>query len=332
MLGLDRMDGSAGARDTAPIADRAPFRSYRTVLGYRAATAALLDGAIDLPGFAIERIERQSLPPAFAEMVRDGAFDICEMALGTYLLAREHSRAFTAIPIFPLRGLHHGAIMVNRYAGITGPGALAGRSVGVARGYTATSGIWARGILQDEYGVDPASVTWLVEGDEHVPEYALPPIVRKLSGDRPLNEMLARGEIGAAIGIAPGHPDIVPLVPDAFERGLRAVAADGFLPINHLVVVRDDVLAADPGLAPALCRAFAESRLHHLVEIAEGKAVPDRLTEHVLALGRDPLPYGIAANRPMLERMMRYAVAQGVIGAPMAIDGLFAVGTEAFEI
>ena len=93
------------------------------------------------------------------------------MALTTYLTAREHGVAFTALPIFLVRGFHHGAILYNTRSGIRTPADLEGRRVGVNRGYTVTTGVWARGILATEYGVDPGRVTWVLSGREHVDTY-----------------------------------------------------------------------------------------------------------------------------------------------------------------
>src|SRR4051812_3884472 len=165
-------------------------------------------------------------------MVRGLEYDVCELAITTYLCAKEHGKRFTALPIFLVRGFHHGAI-VARAAG--DPKELEGQRVGVNRGYTVTTGVWARGILADEYGVDLDKVTWVLSGDEHVAEYGPPANVVPLEPGKDLGEMVARGELAAAIGVE--REGLVPLIPDAQAAGFDALRRRGHYPINHLVVV-----------------------------------------------------------------------------------------------
>ena len=138
-------------------------------------------------------------------------------------------------------------------AGIARPKDLEGKRVGVNRGYTVTTGVWARGILRDEYGVDLDSITWVLSGDEHVAEYVPPRERRRRSrAGRTLDEMLASGELAAVDrgrGRLPRTPR--PLIPDPEEAGFAALPQRGLYPINHLVVVRDDLLAEHPDLAAA---------------------------------------------------------------------------------
>src|SRR5487761_444123 len=173
-------------------------------------TAALKDGAVPLPGFDLEWLEVSPIIQAFRRMVRGLEFDVSEMALPTYLTARAFHKPFTALPIFPERRFHHGAILYNTQLGIGGPKDLGGRKVGVSRGYTVTTGVWARGILQHEYGVDLERVTWVLSGDEHVVEFRPPPNVVSLEQGKTLEESLVCGELAAAIGIKVEHPHVAP--------------------------------------------------------------------------------------------------------------------------
>src|SRR3981081_697483 len=138
---------------------------------------ALKDGSVTSEGLRFDFQEIPVLVQAFRRMVRELEFDVCEMAFTTYLCAKAHGKRFTALPVFLVRGFHHGAIVHNTTAGVQSPMDLEGRSVGVNRGYTVTTGVWARGILSDEYGVDLDRVTWGLSGDEHVREYGPPPNV-----------------------------------------------------------------------------------------------------------------------------------------------------------
>src|SRR5882672_1305106 len=126
----------------------------KTVTRTQGNNRALKDGTVKPRTFAFEFLEVDPLIDAFRRMVRGLEFDITEMAITTYLCARAHGKRFTALPIFPMRAFHHGAILHNTNAGIRSPKDLEGKRVGVNRGYTVTTGLWARSILQHRYGVD----------------------------------------------------------------------------------------------------------------------------------------------------------------------------------
>ena len=147
----------------------------KTVTRTQGNNQALKDGSVKPRTFAFEFEEIPVLIDGFRRMVRGLEFDICEMAITTYICARAHGKRFTALPIFLVRAFHHGAIIYNTKAGIGSPKDLEGRKVGVNRGYTVTTGVWARSVLQDEYGVDLNKIPW-VSGDEHVAEYRRPPM------------------------------------------------------------------------------------------------------------------------------------------------------------
>src|SRR6516165_2634481 len=236
-----------------------PF-PLRTVTRTQPANAALKDGRVTPERYSLEFEEVDPLIRAFRRMVRELEYDVCEMAFTTYLCAKEHETAFTALPVFLVRGFHHGAILVNRRSGVTEPKDLEGRRVGVNRGYTVTTGVWARGILADEYGVDLGRVTWVLSGDEHVAEYRPPANVVPLEEGGDLAEMLVTGRIPAAIGLEVDHPDVVPLIPDPTEAGLAALRDRGHYPINHLVVVRDALIAEHPGLPSEVLVAFERAK------------------------------------------------------------------------
>src|SRR3954454_16798082 len=143
------------------------MRRLRAVSRTQGNNRAVKDGTIRLPHYELDFEEVPVLPQAFRRMVRGLEFDVCEMALTTYLVARRYGKPFTALRIFLVRGFHHGAIRVHGDTGITDPKELEGRRVGVNRGYTVTTGVWARGILREDYGVDLDKVTWVLSGDEH---------------------------------------------------------------------------------------------------------------------------------------------------------------------
>src|SRR6476659_737029 len=143
-------------------------------------TQALKDGTVKPTTFEPEIVEVDPIIAAFRRMVRGNEFDVCEMAITTYICAKAHGKPMTAIPVFIVRAFHHGAVLVNAKAGISRPKDLEGKRVGVNRGYTVTTGVWARGILASEHGVDLDSITWVRSDDEHVAEYEPPPNVDDL--------------------------------------------------------------------------------------------------------------------------------------------------------
>jgi 4,5-dihydroxyphthalate decarboxylase len=306
-----------------------------TVTGDQGATSALTSGVVAPRRYALQFADVPGTPAliqAFRRMVRGAEFDVCEMAATTYLCAKAHGKPFTALPVFPVRGLHHGAIVRSVTAGARSPKDIEGRKAGVSRGYTVTTGVWARGILQDEYGVDLTRVTWVRSGDEHVAEYRPPANVIPMERGRDLTEMVASGELAAGIGVAAGQPGLTPLIADAEEAAYESLRERNLYPINHLVVVRDDLLRTHPGLAADLFAAFAEAKDRYIERLRSGdlaaQAPADLMYRRVMAVtGADPLAYGIAPNRAMIERLIRHAISQRILDRAPAVEDLFPEST-----
>lgn len=300
--------------------------TYKAVLADRGPTAALVRGAIAPRDFDLDFVPFPSLPPAFRRMVRGLEFDICEMAISTYVCARALGVPIVALPVFPVRGFHEGAILVRRDGDIKAPKDLEGRKVGLERGYTVTTGVWARGILGAEYGVDLSTIDWIVSGDEHVAQYTLPPHVHPIEPGKTVAENLLCGELAAAIGI-PRGPDIVPLI-------VREDQAAADYRINHLIAVRSEVLAERPALALELLDTFAAAKQAYLAALQAGAIeapdANDRNNLRLLQGGIDPLPYGLASNRAVLEDLVGHAVEQRIIDKAMPVDTLFPPETRAW--
>jgi 4,5-dihydroxyphthalate decarboxylase len=295
---------------------------------------ALKDGSVRPRGFEFDFEEVPVLVDAFRRMVRGLEFDVTEMALTTYLCARAVGKPFTALPVFLVRAFHHGSIVHNVHAGIRGPKDLEGRRVGVNRGYTVTSGLWARQVLQHEHGVDLDSITWVLSGDEHVAEYRPPANVVPIEKGRSMAELLATGELDAAIGVEVDSPHVKPLIPDALDAGLNALRTHGHYPINHLVVVKNKQLAAHPGLAAEVFDAFARAKQQYVERLRAGgidkPTAVDAVHRRVMEItGEDPLPYGIEPNRQMLETAIAAALEQHILSGPVSVDELFAPETRA---
>jgi 4,5-dihydroxyphthalate decarboxylase len=303
----------------------------KTVTRTQGNNQALKDGSVKPRTFEFEFIEVDPLIAAFRRMVRGLEFDICEMAITTYICAKAHGKRMTAVPVFLVRAFHHGAIAVNTTAGIRTPKDLEGRRVGVNRGYTVTTGVWARSILQEEYGVDLGRITWVLSGDEHVAEYRPPANVVPIEPGKKMEDMLLSGELPAAVGVEVKSPDVKPLIPDALEAGLSALRRNGHYPINHTVVIKDDLLAAHPGLAADVFHAFAQAKRRYVERLKAGKidkpTAVDEVHRRVMEITGAPLPYGIAPNRRVIEELIAHALTQGIITDRVTADELFAPGT-----
>ncbi len=309
--------------------------TLKTALVTRGHTQALKDGPLTSSGFSFDFEEVPVIINAFRRMVRGLEFDVSEMAITTYICARAHGTRFTALPIFPMRAFHHGAIVHNTKAGIRSPKDLEGKKVGLNRGYTVTTGVWARSILQDEYGVDLSRITWVLSGDEHVAEYQLPANVIPVERGKKLEDLVLSGDVPAAIGVQIDSPDVRPLIPNAKAAGFHALRERGLYPINHTVVVKDDLLAAHPHLAVEIFNAFAEAKRPYLRRLAESSiaepSTDDEVFGRVMEMTGDPLPYGIEPNRRMLDAIVQHAVTQGIIPRAVAIETLFPPTTHALS-
>jgi 4,5-dihydroxyphthalate decarboxylase len=299
-------------------------------------TAALKDGSVRIEGVAADFVEVKPIVAAYRRMVRDLEFDVCEMAPTTYLIARAHGAPYIALPVFLMRRFHHSGFVVRPDAGIRAPKDLEGKQVGV-RAYSVTTGVWTRGIFVNEYGLDSAKVTWVVDDEEHVTSLELPPNVIHAPAGRSLAGMMASGELQAGFtgnaGIGRAGPPVAgweksgpadgraypELIPDAARIEAAWFARTGIYPIHGVVVVKTDVLARDPRIARSLFNAFLEAKNAYLRRLIGGEAdAPDDQRYRALsAWVGDPLPYGIAANRASLEALATYALQQRLVPGSM---------------
>ena len=308
----------------------------KTVTRTQGNNQALKDRSVKARTCDFEFVEVDPLIDAFRRMVRGLEFDVCEMAITTYITARAHGKRLIGLPIFLVRAFHHGAIVYNTTSGIGSPRDLEGRKVGVNRGYTVTTGLWARAILQHQYDVNLDTITWVLSGDEHVSEFQPPANVIPIEKGKKMADMVASGELAAAIGIEVDSPDVKPLIPNAPEAGFEALRSRGHYPINHLIVVREELLDSHPDLAVDIFQAFAEAKRDYIRRLRSGEIqnptrVDDMHRRVMEITGRDPLPYGIAPNRQTLEEVIQYAAEQRIINGPMTVEELFPRGTHALS-
>ena len=303
-------------------------------------TAAFKNGSVTAEGIRTDFVEVTPIIAAFRRMVRDLEFDVCEMASATYMFAREAGLPVRALPVFTFRRFHHSGFVCRPDAGIRTPRDLEGKRVGV-RAWSVTTGIWTRGILQNEHGVDLSKITWVVDDEEHVKTLQLPPNVVKAPEGRSLSDLMAAGELHAAFtanaGLGRAGPpkagwvsaklpeSYVELFPDAARVEADWFRSTGIYPVHSLVVIKEALLAQHPWIADSLYDALFRAREIYLRQLQAGETISDMDAHYrnMAALVGDPLPYGIKANRPAIEALITYSRQQGLLRKPAAVEELF---------
>jgi len=281
------------------VADRLILR---TALGKHDHVRPLKDGSIQSDRVRLEMVDFDPLPKAFRHMVRGGDLDVSEMALTTHLLAHHYRKPLTALPLPLWRRLHHANLVCASGATIAAPKDLEGKKVGV-RAYSQTTGVWIRGILASQYGVDLGKITWVTMEDAHVAEYQDPPGVVRHTGGKSLRELLLTGELAAIMGERDVDPNnIRPVIPDAEAAGEKWSRDTGIFPVNHVVSVRSALLHEHPWLADELMRMFEEARVKS---------------------GVRTLPYGLEPNRAAMQMLLDFAAVQRLTPRTYRVDELF---------
>jgi 4,5-dihydroxyphthalate decarboxylase len=280
-----------------------------TLMGNYPNVMALKDGRLDSPLVTFDFADVKVSNTAFKPLVREARFDLAEVAIVTFLQARHYGKPYVLIPATVVgRGQLH-TIAYNPERGHLGPGDLNGKTLGV-RAYTQTTGVWVRGILAQDYGVDLASLNWITFEEGHVAEYLDPPNVRRAPQGKQLVQMLLDGEIDAAIvGDKFPDPRLKPLIPDPETANRKWAESHGGIPINHMLVIREELAAQRPDVVREIYRLFLEAKKAAYAETGFPKL--------------DPLRFGIEANRRSLEIVIDFAVRQGLLPRPVAVDDLF---------
>ena len=298
----------------------------RTAIGSYGNTKSLKDGTIKVPGATFDFVEILPVYKAFKPMVQKLEFDVSEMALTTYMVAKSFNKQLTALPIVLVRIFHHGTIMCNVNSGIRTPKDLEGKRVGI-RAYAQTGPAWSRGILQNEYGVNLDKVTWVTYEDSHVSEYRDPEICVRAPEGKQMDAMLAAGEIDAAIGShAVSSPDVRPLFAGAADLEAAWFKKTGIYPLNHIVVVKRELVTSHPWLVAELFKAFKSAKEHYLQRLsASGPSSDDDEMKLRLKgiVGGDPLPYGVDLNRKGIETLAQYAFQQKLLPKLYRVEDLF---------
>jgi 4,5-dihydroxyphthalate decarboxylase len=303
-------------------------QALNIALGSYGLTKPLKTGHVTSDRLPLNYVPIEQIVPAMRKMCRELAYDICEMAFTTYVCARAYNKPFTAIPVFVTRNFHHWAIFYNEKSGIRGPKDLEGRKVGVNRGYTVTTGLWARGILQSEYGVDLNKITWIPTDDEHVAEFTGPANVDYRFKGKAMRDLLLSGEIDAALGeVGVDAPQIKPLIPDAKNASFDYFRRTGIYPINHGLVVKNSLLEEKPWIADELVRVFEAAKAEYLKDLQGAATISswDKAAAENAAVVGDPFPFGIEKNRKALEAITQFAADQQMVPRKFTVEELFAL-------
>ena len=270
-------------------------------------TEALIDGRITSSLVNLNFCGPKLAFQGFKPLIRDNAFDCGELAIVTYLQAKIYNKPFVMLP-FPVAGsAQHWGIGYNKELGVMNPKDIEGKKVGI-RTYSQTMGLWIRGILVQDYGVDLGKVTWLTADVSHLAEYRDPPNCQLLPEGSDLGRMMLNGEIAAAIlgKEMPKDPRVTTLIPNAIEAGEEWIRREGLVPINHLFVVRQELSKEHPEVVREIYRMLVESR----------KMASESATAELP-------PYGFTAIRKTIELAIDWAYDQKIIERRLSVEELF---------
>jgi 4,5-dihydroxyphthalate decarboxylase len=279
----------------------------RTNLANAPVTKAIHDGRVTSDIVTLDLCGPEPAQNGFKPMLRENAFDCGELAIVTYLQAKIYNKPWVMLPA-PVSGrMQHHCAGFNRDFGHLDPKDIEGKKVGV-RTYAQTTGLWIRGVLQHEYGVDLNKVTWMTVNEGHLKEYADPANCVRLPKGSDIGQMMLDGELAATLqGIdLPKDPRVERLVPDAMNAGKEWFKREGVVPINHVFVVHADISKNRPDIVREIYRMIGESRA---------------LTE-----GGEPTPFppmGLEANRKGLQLAIDWAFEQKIIDRKLTVDELF---------
>ena len=306
-------------------------------------TAALREGRIRPEGLDLTWLTL-NVEQIFWRMMRHMEFDVSELSFSGYVIRRSRGvHDLVAIPVFLSRSFRHSAVYVSPHAGIRRPEDLIGRRVGVPE-YQMTAAVWARGMLEDDYGVRAEDVQWFQGGLEQPGRRPFEPVepagisLEFAPDGKTLGRMLADGELDALI--SPRTPTVYEsgevgrLFEDPWSAERDYYARSGIFPIMHTVAIKREIVDAHPWIPQTLSNAFLGAKREADADLRETAALPVGLpflvqhTEDTIALmGEDFWPYGVDANRTTIEAYLRFASRQGLLTEPVGVDDLFPAST-----
>jgi 4,5-dihydroxyphthalate decarboxylase len=266
------------------------------LLGDHACTAALKNGSIRSDLVEFDFVDYTPTNKGFKPMVREGAFDVSEMAIVTYLMAKNFNKPMVLLPDVVMARFQHGHAFYNAKRSVLTPADLAGKRVGI-RSFTTTTGAWLRGILANDYGVDLNAIDWVTFEDAHVAEFV--DATRRAPAGKQIVQMLLDGELDAILGEKVEHPDLKPLFADVKAEEARWFAKHAVKPINHMVVVSQELSDRHPDVVREVHRMLSE------------------------AASAANAGFQTAEMRRSLECITGYTAQQGLIARRFAVDELF---------
>jgi len=271
----------------------------RTLLGNYSCTAALKNGSIKSDLVEFDFVEYSPTNKGFKPMVREGAFDVSEMAIVTYLMAKSFNKPMVLLPNVVLARFQHAYALYNAKSGTITPADLNHKRVGI-RSFTTTTGAWLRGILANDYGVDLSSIDWVTFEDAHVAEFR--DTTKRAPAGKQIIQMLLDGELDAVLGEKVEHTGLKPLFPDVGKEEKAWFAKHGVVPINHMVVVSRELSGNHPEAVLEVSRLLKESA--------------------ALAPSTSPR-FSTDEMRRSLEMIIQYSAQQGLIPRAFEVDELF---------
>lgn len=271
----------------------------RTLLGDHPATGALKNGTIKSDLVTLDFADYSPIHKGFKPMVREQAFDISEMAIVTYLMAKSFGKPMVLLPSVVMARFQHAFALYNGKFGTLTPRGLNNKRVGI-RSFTTTTGAWLRGILANDYGVDLNSIDWVTFEDAHVAEFR-DTTVRAPEGKQ-IVQMLVDGELDAVLGEKSEHRDLKPLFADVAREEKSWFAKHQVMPINHMVVVSQTLSTAHPDVVREVFQLLQQS-------LADAPAASPRFSTEEM--------------RRSLQMIIRYTAQQGLIPREFAVDELF---------
>jgi 4,5-dihydroxyphthalate decarboxylase len=270
----------------------------RTLLGDHPGTADLKSGAVKSDSVAFDFADYAPAHKGFKPMVRDAAFDVSELAIVTYLMAKSFGKPMVLLPNVVVARSQHGYALYNARHGVLKPSDLNGKRVGI-RSFTTTTGAWLRGILANDYGVDLDSIDWVTFEDAHVAEFK--DTTKRAPAGKQVVQMLIDGELDAVLGEKVEHPDLKPLFADTAAEEKAWFAKTKVKPINHMVVVSQKLSDTNPGAVREIHRLLNASA-------AASPAAPRFDAEEM---------------RRSLQLIIHYCTQQKLIPRAFEVDELF---------
>jgi 4,5-dihydroxyphthalate decarboxylase len=294
---------------------------------------ALIEGRVAPRGVDLTVLAMPS-PERHARMAAHREFDICELSMATFLaMLGSGDRSLVAIPAFPHRRFRHGFLFVGPHTDIASPADLNGGRIGL-RTWQTTAGLWLRGILQDDHGLDLHSVDWVTQDAEDVVAPGMAAFrVRRADPARTVVAQLVSGDLDALIyPEAPNAAGVRRFWSDARSEEIAYFRRTGIFPIMHAVVIRRELVDELPWLARELLEAFRRSKDEAFAAMRDPRRISlawwrEARDEQEAILGSDPWAYEVPRNRAALETLLRYAREQGFIDADLAVDELFVPST-----